>query len=208
MKKAAISLILLMFTSVSLFAQEKNDALLFQLLKNIFEQKHRYAYALRVYQYTATTLADNPYSYVLSSADSEKLAGEASLTLKDKGKYTAAIKNRNPARIKKLWIRHKKYIFQNFSNKDYDNLYLSYKVDGYLETKTSTEYSKKMAILNKECPKLPCPKLLSKAYSIGHAPNLLFWFRREKEKNHDVVFEILKEIQAHYKNQPAGKESK
>jgi len=202
MKKIVISILLGALSAGGvLVAQSAQDAAAFHLLKDILSKKSEYRYMLRTFQYTSTTKVNNPNSWVLSSYSTNETVTEAGLTPQDKGKYISALKDRSPARVKRLWNAHKKFIFETLTIEDYKKVYLNYAVDDYIKMRESAEYKDKIAKLNAACPNGPCNELMNEAYQIGGGGDILFWFRREREKNSEVVFEILKEIQTHY-NKP------
>jgi len=153
---------------------------------------------LRFFQYTATTEKNNSYSYVLSKWGKDALK-ESGLNVSDKGKYIPVLSNRSGARIEKLWKANKEELFKLFPAAAYEDI-LKSEVNSLIEFRGNPEYGsmmKKMKVKSKK----PGPKTLEIAGGItgwSGYKQLSFWYRRDFEKNDKVVFEILKELKAHY----------
>ena len=156
--------------------------------------------ALRFFQYTSTTVKNNPYSYVLSTWGKEAVK-ESGLQPADKGKYIPALANRSGSRIEKLWKANKEELYLLFPAVVYDKVLKNY-IDRLIEFRTRPDFNtmlKKLKIKSKR----PGEKTLDFAGEISGwsgYKELTFWYRRAIEKNDKAVFEMIKEIQTHYSN--------
>jgi hypothetical protein len=196
-----ISCLVIIISSV--VAAEKEDAgLLF--VKTLIEKaksENGYIHALRYFQYTATTEKNNPSSYVLSKWGKDA-ADESELKPSDKGKFISILSNRKGDRIEKLWKENKDELLSLFPASAYNEI-LKYEVDSLIEFRSSSQYAGMMKKL-KAKSKRPGVKTLDNAGAVtgwSGYKQLSFWFRRDFEKNDKVVFEILKELKAHYGQQ-------
>jgi len=157
-----------------------------------------YINALRFFQYTSTAEKNNPYSYVLSKYGKDAV-GESGLTPADKGKFIPALSNRSGKRIDKLWKENSEELFKLFSLEAYNGL-LKSEVDSLIEFHNAPDYEKMIKKMKAKSGK-PGVKTLDTAGKISQWSGyrqLAFWYRRSFEKNDKVVFEILKELKAHY----------
>jgi hypothetical protein len=203
MKRSLVIISCLVIIISSVVAAEKEDAgLLF--VKTLIEKagsENGYVNALRYFQYTATTAKNNPSSYVLSKWGKEAM-DESGLKPSDKGKYISVLSSRKGARIEKLWKDNKEELLNLFPAPLYNEI-LKYEVDSLIEFRSSAEYAgmiKKMKAKSKR----PSVKTIDYAGAVtgwSGYKQLSFWFRRDFEKNDKVVFEILKELKAHYSQQ-------
>jgi hypothetical protein len=203
MKRSLFIISCLVIIISSVVAAEKEDAgLLF--VKTLIEKsrsENGYVNALRYFQYTATTAKNNPSSYVLSKWGKEAM-DESGLKPADKGKYLSILSNRKGARIEKLWKENKDELLNLFSAALYNEI-LKYEVDSLIEFRTSPEFAGMMKKM-KAKSKRPGVKTVDHAGAVtgwSGYKQLSFWYRRDFEKNDKVVFEILKELKAHYTQQ-------
>ncbi len=203
MKKCLVIISGFVIIISSVFAAEKEDAGLqfVKLLIGKASLENGYTHALRYFQYTATTAKNNPSSYVLSKWGKDAF-DESGLEQSDKGKFISILSNRNGARIEKLWKENKEELLNLFPAAVYNEI-LKYEVDSLIEFRSSPEYVGMMKKL-KAKSKRPGVKTLDYAGAVtgwSGYKQLSFWFRRDFEKNDKVVFEILKELKAHYSQQ-------
>ena len=153
-------------------------------------------YALRFFQFTATTMENNPDSFVLSDKDAVK---EAGLTESDRSGYVAALSDRSGARVKRLWTANRAMLYKLLSKERYKELGAE-QVSALLEYRAGKKYAGQLAALKQKSPK-PTPKTAAAAGEITEWDNykeLSFWYRRTMEGNAEEVRRILVEIQAHY----------
>ncbi len=157
-----------------------------------------YTNAIRFFQYTATPEKGNPSSYILSKWGKEIIT-ESGLQTSDKGKFISILSNRSGARIEKLWKENKEELFKLFPAEAYEAI-LKYEVDSLIEFRDSPEFAgllKKMKAKSKK----PGVKSMDAAGAVtgwSGYKQLSFWYRRDFEKNYKAVYEILKELKAHY----------
>ncbi len=203
MKRSLVIISCLVIIISSVIAAEKEDAgLLF--VKTLIEKagsENGYVNALRYFQYTATTAKNNPSSYVLSKWGKEAM-DESGLKPSDKGKYISVLSSRKGGRIEKLWKENKEDLLNLFPAAVYNEI-LKYEVDSLIEFRSSPEYAGMMKKM-KAKSKRPGVKTIDHAGAVtgwSGYKQLSFWFRRDFEKNDKVVFEILKELKAHYGQQ-------
>jgi hypothetical protein len=203
MKRSLVIISCLVIIISSVVAAEKEDAGLF-FVKTLIEKsksENGYIHALRYFQYTATTAKNNPSSYVLSKWGKEAM-DESGLKPSDKGKYISVLSSRKSARIEKLWKDNKDELLSLFPASAYNEI-LKYEVDSLIEFRSSPEYAGMMKKM-KAKSKRPGVKTIDHAGAVtgwSGYKQLSFWFRRDFEKNDKVVFEILKELKAHYGQQ-------
>ena len=151
--------------------------------------------ALRFFQFTTTTTANNPDSYVL---DSKEAVAESGLKPGDRGRYIKALADRSGPRLHRLWGPNKAALFAMLPAPRYAELAKD-KVDSLLNYRNSNKYAAQLAAL--KAKRLSGPKVMGAAGEITSWENykeLGFWYRRSQEKNEAAVLTILKEIQAHY----------
>jgi len=184
----------------AIFAADK-DSLALEFVKTLIAKantENGYTNAIRYFQYTATKEKSNPSSYILSKWGKESLS-ESGLKAADKGKFIPVLSNRSGARIEKLWNENKGEIFKLFSAEAYGEI-LKHEVDSLIEFRSAPEYNglmKKMKAKSKK-PGVKTVDIAGEITGWTNYKQLSFWFRRDHEKNDKVVFEILKELKAHY----------
>jgi len=185
------------------FAAGKDDSAL-QFVKTLIDKvktENGYTIALRYFQYTATTAKSNPSSYVLSKWGKDAVT-EAGLKESDKGRFISVLSNRSGARIEKLWKKNREGLFMLFPAASYNDI-LKDEVDSLIEFRSRPEYAGMMKKMKSKSKK-PGIKTVDHAGSVtgwSGYKQLAFWFRRDYEKNDKAVFEILKELKAHYAQQ-------
>ena len=196
------SLIILMsfIIMISAFAADKDTAavVFVKTLINKANTENGYTDALRYFQYSATTEKNNPSSYILSKWGNGALK-ESGLKISDKGKFIPILSVRSGTRIEKLWKANKDVLFALLKKESYEGI-LKYEVDGLIEFRNNPEYNSMMKKM-KAKSKTPGVKTMEFAGAITQwsgYKQLAFWYRRDFEKNDKVVFEILKELKAHY----------
>jgi len=168
------------------------------LLKTASSGEQGYLNALRYFQYTSTTLKNNPSSFILSSYGKTALK-ESGINASDKGKMIPVLKDRSGKRVKTLWNENKVEFLKMFSAEKY-NAFLKSDVDSYIEFHDSSEYKDLMSKLKKKNPR-PDTITIGKAGDISgwsHYKEMAFWYRRIYEKNDERVYSILKELKEHY----------
>ena len=212
-----LALITLLTLGGMLAAQEAGDRLIVRALKYLSEKGENKDYInfLRAYQYTMTDFEKNKGSLVLTQ---EKETGwarmaanarkEAGLTPAERGKYLASVQNRSPLRIARLWESHKGLFYELVSRDLLRKLERGHRYS----LKTLIEY-RNTKVFTTQLGKLKSMaggNIWSNLYNVvknnrrelgsntNYYNELHFWYRRDLENNSDVVFEILKEIQAHY----------
>lgn len=199
MKKIAIVSVSLLIISIASASDKNIGAIDFiKILISKSASENGYINALRFFQYTATTEKNNPSSYILSKWGKDALK-ESGLEVSDRGKYLPVLSDRSGIRIEKLWMANKEEIFKLFPASAYDDL-LKTEIDTLIEFRGSSEYSSMMKKM-KAKQKKPGIKTIDIAGEITQwsgFKQLAFWYRRDFEKNDKVVFEMLKEIKAHY----------
>jgi len=199
-KKLLITGLLILISAVIYSADR--DQLAMEFIKNCIEKaklEYGYTHALRYFQYTATTEKNNPWSYVLSSYGEDALA-DSKIEKAEKGKYISVLKDRSAKRIKKIWQANKEDIFNAVPADIYNNT-IGFQIGSYIEFYESGSYKRKIKAMMKKSPRLD-NKTIDKAGEITQWENykeLAFWYRRTKEKNDRVVYEIMKELREHYK---------
>jgi len=200
MKKFLVLIALFIITFSAAVTVDK-DAAAVEFVKILISKtggENGYTNALRFFQYTATTEKNNPYSYILSKWGKEALA-ESGLQPADKGKNIPVLSNRSGARIDKLWKANKEELFKLFPAEAYESM-LKYEVDLLIEFRSRADFGTLMKKMKTKSKK-PGLKTLDHAGAVTQwdgYKQLSFWFRRDYEKNDKVVFEILKELKAHY----------
>lgn len=171
------------------------------LIKTASSGEQGYLNALRYYQYSATTLKNNPSSFILSSYGKTALK-ESGINASDKGKMIPVLKDRSGKRVKNLWNENKVELLKIFPAEKY-NAFLKSDVDSYIEFHDSSEYKDMMTKLKKKNPR-PDTTTIRKAGDISgwsRYKEMAFWHRRIYEKNDEAVYSILKELKEHYSRQ-------
>ena len=200
MKKCLLLTLSFVIIISAAFAADKDDQAL-QFVKTLIEKaktERGYTAALRFFQYSATTAKNNPSSYVLSKWGKDAVA-ESGFEPSDKGKFIQILSNRSGSRIEKLWKENKDELLNLFPAAAYNDL-LKDEVDTLLAFRSSPEYAGMMKKMKAKSKK-PGIKTVDHAGAVtgwSGYKQLAFWYRRDFEKNDKVVFEILKEMQAHY----------
>ncbi len=209
MKKAVLALLIVAVATAGILVKgddgyaknnarlEAGDEAVLAALRFFLSKQDDCAYMVRAYQYSVTTEKNNPQCYLLTDKGGE-LAKEAGLTKKDKGRFAAAFADRDGARVQRLWDAFGKELLALLSKAKYNET-LKWSVDGAVAYRASQRYADDLARLVGECPR-PDTDVLEKSYRIGGNDNihLNFWYRRTMEKNDEVTFKILKEIQKYY----------
>lgn len=200
MKKVLVLISLFLITMSAAVTVDKDAAAVdfVRTLINKANGENGYTNALRYFQFTATTEKNNPYSYVLSKWGKTAVE-ESGLEAADKGKNIPVLSNRSGVRIDKLWKANKEELYKLFPARVYNDL-LKNEVDSLIEFRNSPDYPGLMKKMKSKSRK-PGIKTLDYAGAVTQwtgYKQLSFWFRREYEKNDQVVLEILKELKAHY----------
>ncbi len=199
--KKSLGLIIIFFAVISSAIAVDKDEAAVEFIKTLIikaNAENGYTNALRFFQYSATTEKKNPYSYVLSKWGKDAVK-ESGLNPSDKGKLLPVLSNRSGARIDRLWKENKEELFKLFTVEAYDAI-LKNEIDSLIEFRSSPEFAGMMKKLKAKSKK-PGVKTIDAAGNVSGwsgYKQLSFWYRRDFEKNDKVVFEILKEIKAHY----------
>jgi hypothetical protein len=199
--KKSLGLIIVFFIVISSAMAVDKDVAVVEFIKTLIikaNAENGYTNALRFFQYTATTDKNNPYSYVLSKWGKDAVA-ESGLNPSDKGKFIPVLSNRSGVRVDRLWKENKEELFKLLTDEAYDAI-LKNEIDSLIEFRSSPEFSGMMKKLKAKSKK-PGVKTIDAAGAVtgwSGYKQLSFWYRRDFEKNDKVVFEILKEIKAHY----------
>ena len=202
MRHFCFAVIISTILTVALFASSKDDsavAFVKTLIQKSLNGESGYLDALRYFQYTSTTLKNNPYSYVLSPYGKSALK-ESGIQTSDKGIMLSALKDRSGKRIRALWEANKAELLKMFPAPGYNKI-LKSEVDSLVTFHDSPDYNKLMSRLKSVNPK-PGVNTIEKAGAVTEwnmYRELSFWHRRAFEKNDAAVYAILKELQDYYK---------
>jgi len=204
MKQSIIFICFTLIISGSLFSAPKDkNAVDFvkELIQKINTGDNGYLNALRYFQYTSTTLKNNPSSYILSSYGKNALK-ESGIRPSDKGKMISILRDRSGKRIKTLWAANRSELLKMLPVEKYNSIFKN-DVELYIEFHESPEYKDFMQKLQKQNPN-PDTATLNTAGEISgwtRYREMAFWHRRIFEKNDEAVFSILKELKEHYSRQ-------
>ncbi|HOP62608.1 MAG TPA: hypothetical protein PK358_05050 [Spirochaetota bacterium] len=202
MKRPAFFIAVILFLCVTLLAVSVDEMavdFVKTLIKKSLKGDNGSLDALRYFQYTATTAEKNPSSFVLSVYGRMAL-NESGIKESDKEKMISVLEDRSSERIKKLWDRNKNELLKMFPVEKYNQI-LKHQIDSLIKCHESSEYTELIKKIKVQNP-VPDITTVEKAGMISNWSwyrELSFWHRRVYEKNDDVVYLILKELQNHYK---------
>ncbi len=122
------------------------------------------------------------------------ISGERKTYLKEKLILAFVNRFRDPVKLQSAFSNHKAYLF-NFISKDvYDNVYKEY-INTFITTYHDIHQNKDVEAFYKD--------IYFKAEKFNKQDEYwfyTFWKRRELEKNDQVIYRILNEINSHYNN--------